>query len=270
MNSNGLAACRLRVANCPVDALSFDQAVGEICRRMRVRQKTHIVFINAAKVVKYRSHPDLAAVVDGADLLLADGVPVVWASRLAGAPLPGRVNGTDLMERMVECCAELGFRVFFFGATQDVVAKTVEEFKRRHPQLQVAGFRNGYYRPEEEAAIVDQINQCHPDLLLLAMGTPQKELWAHRHLESLDVAVCEGVGGSFDVVAGVTRRAPRWMQVTGLEWFYRFLQEPRRMWRRYLVTNSMFVWLALVDAVRSRCVGVQPNNTDVNHATRTS
>src|SRR5581483_1412892 len=112
---------RIRVAGCPVDSISFNEAVDEICRRIDERRKTHVVFINAAKVVKYTSDPTLARVIDRADLLLADGVPVVWASRLLGAALPGRVNGTDLMEKLIDVAAERGHRVFLFGATQSVV-----------------------------------------------------------------------------------------------------------------------------------------------------
>lgn len=241
---------RLRIAGAPVDCISFDHTVGELCRRIDLRERTHVLFINAAKVVKYAAG-ELRAVIDRADLLLADGVPVVWASRLLRRPLPGRVNGTDLMERMVAVAADRGYRVFFLGGTQSVIQRAVAEFQRRHPRLCVAGFRNGYFGDTEDDAVIAQINRSHPDLLLLGMSTPKKEIWADGNLLRLDVAVCQGVGGSFDVVAGLTRRAPRFMQVYGLEWFYRLLQEPRRMWRRYLVTNTLFVWLVLRDLVHT-------------------
>lgn len=250
-----LPPTRIRVAGCPVDSISFADAVDEICRRIETRSKTHVVFINAAKVVKYISDPILTDIINRAHLLLADGVPIVWASRLLGAPLPGRVNGTDLMEKMVEVAAERGYRVFLFGATQEVAETAAKRLTERHPTLNIAGVRNGYFGERDSDEIIRYINDCDPDIVLLGMGTPQKELWGDRNLASLNAVVCQGVGGSFDVVAGVTPRAPKWMQIYGLEWFYRFLQEPRRMWKRYLFTNGAFTCLvgrALVYSWRCR------------------
>jgi N-acetylglucosaminyldiphosphoundecaprenol N-acetyl-beta-D-mannosaminyltransferase len=242
---NSAVPHRIRVAGCPVDSISFVAAVDEICRRIETRRKTHIVFINAAKVVKYASDQALARVINRADLLLADGVPIVWASRLQGMALPERVNGTDLMEKMVEVAAERGYAVFLLGASQQLVEAAAQQFKRKHPGLRLVGVRNGYFSDDESDEIVEQINACNPDLILLGMGTPQKEIWGDGNLNKVNALVCQGVGGSFDVIAGATKRAPRWMQVSGLEWFYRFLQEPRRMWKRYLFTNSLFLWLVI-------------------------
>jgi N-acetylglucosaminyldiphosphoundecaprenol N-acetyl-beta-D-mannosaminyltransferase len=243
---------RIRLAECPVDRLSFEEAVEELCRRIDSGVRTHVVFVNAAKIVKYHQDAALAAVMDRADLLLADGVPVVWASRMLGQRLPSRVNGTDLMERMVAVAAERGYRVFFLGAKPEVIALAVAEFSRRHPALKVAGFRSGYFGKDEEEAVISEINASGADLLLIGMSTPQKELWVDRNLAQLQVGVAQGVGGSFDVIAGLIARAPLWMQRSGLEWFYRLLQEPQRMWRRYLVTNSAFLWLILCDLFRTR------------------
>ena len=174
----------------------------------------------------------------------ADGVPVVWASKLLGQPLPGRVNGTDLMDRLFEVSAEKGYRVYLLGARQEIITNSVNKLKQHYPSLNIAGYRNGYFNsPQEEEDAVSDINAAQPDILLLGMGTPMKEKWVRRHKARLRVPIIHGVGGSFDIVGGLTKRAPKWMQDYGLEWFYRFLQEPRRMWRRYLVTNSVFTWL---------------------------
>lgn len=242
---------RIRLNGCPVDCLSFEEAVKELCRRVDSGIRTHVVFINAAKIVRYGKSPMFRTIIDRADLLLADGVPVVWASRLLMRPLPGRVNGTDLMERMVAVAAERGYRLFFLGATQEVILQVVCEFRRRHPNLKVAGFRNGYFRDEDREAIIQEINGSGADLLFVGMSTPQKELWVDQSLNQLHVAVAQGVGGSFDVVAGVVPRAPRWMQRGGLEWFHRLVQEPSRMWRRYLASNSAFLWLVFLELLRS-------------------
>jgi|SRR6516225_3005578 N-acetylglucosaminyldiphosphoundecaprenol N-acetyl-beta-D-mannosaminyltransferase len=243
-------AKRIRVAGCPVDHLSFASAEAEICQRIEMGIPAHVVFVNAAKVVNYRRDRRLRQAVDRADLLLADGVPVVWASRLLGRSLPGRVNGTDLMERMVKVAAERGYRVFFLGARRQVLNRAIEEFKRRYPGLLVAGSRDGYFGPEEERSVIAEIAASRAQLLFLAISSPQKEVWADKNLDQLGSIVCQGVGGSIDVVAGITRRAPVWMQRNGLEWFFRLLQEPGRMWRRYLETNSQFIWMVGKDLAR--------------------
>jgi N-acetylglucosaminyldiphosphoundecaprenol N-acetyl-beta-D-mannosaminyltransferase len=243
---------RISVAGCPVDQISLDEVVGELCQRIDQRQRTHVIFINAAKVVRCQQSPDLRGAVERADMLLADGVPIVWASRLRRTPLPGRVNGTDLMERMLAVSTERGYSVYLLGARPEVLQRAIGEIQNRYPRLKIAGSRHGYFSEADETTIVRDINESRPDLLLIGMSTPQKELWGDRHLQSLNVPVCQGVGGSFDVLAGLTARAPLWMQHYGLEWFYRLLQEPRRLWRRYLETNCAFVRLVLVDLMASR------------------
>lgn len=243
---------RVQVAGCPVDRLSFSHAVEEICNRIEHRIPSHVAFVNAAKVVGYRRDSRLREALDNADLLLADGVPVVWASRLVGQSIPGRVNGTDLMEHMIKIAATKGYRVFFLGARKEVLDRAVNKLKLRYPTLIVAGQHHGYFRPEDEDSLIDEIVSSGAQLLFLAISTPRKETWAHENLHRLGAIVCQGVGGSIDVVAGFTRRAPRWMQKTGLEWFFRLVQEPRRMWRRYLDTNSVFIWMVLKEFVFSR------------------
>ena len=238
---------RVRVAGCPVDCCSMNGAVVELCRRIDSHSRTHVVFVNAAKVVQYHENPALRAVMERADLLLTDGMPVVWLARLKGIALPGRVAGIDLMERMVGAAADRGYRIFFLGSTKEVVSRTVDYFKKNYPQLNVAGYRDGYFNSSEEQEINAEINDSKADLVLIGMSTPQKELWADRNFDKLDSAICQGVGGGFDVIAGVTRRAPRWMQSSGLEWFYRLLQEPRRMWKRYVFSNASFIGLAVRD-----------------------
>ena len=235
------------LAGCPVDQASMESAVNELCRRIDSRVKTHVVFVNAAKVVQYRDNPVLRSVMDRADLLLADGMPVVWLSHLKGTPLHERIAGVDLMDRMVEAAANRGYRVYFLGSRPEVVAKTVDYFMKRYPALQVAGYRDGYFQSHEESAVNQEINLSRADIVLIGMSTPQKELWADRNLAQLEVSICQGVGGGFDVIAGVAKRAPRWMQQAGLEWFYRLLQEPGRMWKRYVFSNASFLWLALCD-----------------------
>jgi N-acetylglucosaminyldiphosphoundecaprenol N-acetyl-beta-D-mannosaminyltransferase len=182
-----------------------------------------------------------------------DGVAVVWASRLLGRPLSERVNGTDLMERLVEIAAEDGHSVFFLGARPEVVTATTATFKARHPDLIVAGYHHGYWKDDED--MVTQIRATRPDYLFVGIPSPKKEFWLQANLHELKVPVTMGVGGSFDVIAGRYRRAPRWAREGGLEWLWRLAQEPRRMWKRYLFGNSRFLAIILREYVLQRRSG---------------
>lgn len=241
---------RIRVGGCPVDAVSIDEVVAELCNRIERRIRTHVVYVNAANAVRFRKDLELRAAMERADFLLADGMPVLWASRLTGAALPGRIAGPDLVERMIATAERRGYRLFLLGAKQNVLEAAVAKLRRRHPRLQIAGFRNGYFGPEEESAIVDQINQSRVDLLLVAMGTPRQELWADRNRVRLMVPVVQGAGGTLDIIAGYVQRAPLWMQRCGLEWFCRLCQEPLRLWSRYWRTNPVFIFLVVADIFR--------------------
>jgi N-acetylglucosaminyldiphosphoundecaprenol N-acetyl-beta-D-mannosaminyltransferase len=238
---------RLEIMGCPFDPVTLGQAVERCEEFIRSGRPHRLVVVNAAKIVKMDQDLALGEIVRTADLIAADGMGVVWASRMLRRALPERVAGVDLMERLVERAAEKGYRVYFFGAREAVVRKTVEVFQARFPSLQVAGFRDGYFGLDEEAAIVARIRDTAPDILFVAMGTPAKEFWIGRHLHALGVPVCHGVGGGFDVVAGLVSRAPVWMQRAGLEWSWRVLQEPRRMWKRYLTTNTLFIWKLIME-----------------------
>jgi len=204
----------------------------------------HVV-INVDKIVKMESNPDLKAAVMDCDLINADGQPVIWVSKIVRAPLNERVTGIDLFDVLIARCAERGFRPYLVGARQEVVARTVDVLKRKYPKLQLAGWRNGYWSAEEEPAVVQEIKKARPDVLCMAVGSPKQELFLHKWKQEMQVPFVMGVGGSFDVTAGVLKRAPRWMQASGLEWLFRLAQEPRRLWRRYLIEDMAFfrlVW----------------------------
>ena len=237
---------------CPITKLSLDDFVDVAEEFIASATPHYIAVVNAAKIVKMRSDKDLDQSVRSADLIGADGVPLVWASRLLGNPLPGRVNGTDLMYELLERANEKGYRIFFFGASAEVLERVLERVNKEYPGVKIAGFRHGYFTQAEEETIVSQIRISRADILFIAFGTPKKELWVKRYLSRMDVPVIHGVGGSFDVFAGVIPRAPVWMQRNGLEWLFRVLQEPARMWRRYLVTNTVFIALLVKEWFRCR------------------
>ena len=236
----------------PVAALTLDEAVQHVDRAVLSRERLHIGVVNAAKVVNMQSDAALRADVLASDLILADGASVVWASRLLGRALPERVAGIDLMMAILERARQCRYRVFCLGATADVLDAACARMAAEFPGLLVVGRRHGYFGEREEGEVAAEIAAARPDVLFVAMTSPKKEQFLARWAPRLRVPVCHGVGGSFDVLAGKVRRAPAAWQRLGLEWLYRVRQEPRRLWRRYLVTNTRFCWMLLVELARSR------------------
>jgi len=206
------------------------------------------VAINAAKVVALQDDPRLHDIVRRCELVTADGQSIVWASRALGDPLPSRVAGIDLMNNLFELAEREGYRIFILGARQDVLERAVQRLHARHPALTIAGSRHGYYPEAEDAQVAEEIRQARPDILFVAMTSPRKEYWLGRYGRTIDVPLVMGVGGAIDVLAGVTRRAPELLQRYGLEWAYRLAQEPRRLIRRYAVTNTRFLLLIAREA----------------------
>jgi N-acetylglucosaminyldiphosphoundecaprenol N-acetyl-beta-D-mannosaminyltransferase len=247
-----LNRARTSFLGVPLDLLTMDETVGR-CRELvqSGRPAQHVV-VNAGKCVLMEDEPDVREIVSRCDIVNADGQGVVWAARFLGRRVPERVAGIDLMGRMLSLCEHEGWRVFFLGATEEVLAAFEAEALRQHSRLLVAGRRNGFFRADEEVGIVDAIRVSGARLVLVGISSPAKERFLARNLARMGPVLAMGVGGSFDVWAGKTARAPRWMQRAGLEWFHRFAQEPRRMWRRYLIGNLRFAWLVLRTRVTSR------------------
>jgi N-acetylglucosaminyldiphosphoundecaprenol N-acetyl-beta-D-mannosaminyltransferase len=236
---------RAIVLGCNIDRVDMSEAAERCDEFVRTRAGAQHMAVNAAKVVAMRHDKDLHGLVDRCELITADGQAVVWASKLLGDPLPVRVAGIDLMLELMHLAERRGYRVYFLGATTEVLEQAIARLRERHPELQIAGYRDGYFSITEEAAVAAQIRDAQPDMLFVAMPTPRKEYFLGRWGPVLDVPFSMGVGGAIDVIAGVTRRAPVRMQRLGLEWAYRLAQEPRRLFRRYLVTNAEFVGITL-------------------------
>jgi N-acetylglucosaminyldiphosphoundecaprenol N-acetyl-beta-D-mannosaminyltransferase len=175
---------------------------------------------------------------------------VVWAAGFLGKNLKERVTGIDTFQQVVALAARRNYSVYFLGAKSESVEAVVNHFQRRFPQLKVAGYHNGYFGRSKD--VMADIQRVMPDILFVAMGSPRQETWLAANLNALNVPFSMGVGGSFDHVAGLAKRAPTWMQKMGLEWLHRLLQEPHRLWRRYLVGNTLFVWLILKEKLRNR------------------
>ena len=228
---------------CAVDNLDMEETLGVVEGFIRSGRPHQHVVINVDKIVKASRDPALRQIINDCDLINADGMPVVWASRLLGKPLKERVTGVDLFEALMARAAEKGWRVFLLGAREEVVSGVAHLYPARYPGLTLAGYRNGFWKPEDEDRVVAEIAATRPDILFVAISSPKKEAFLARYQAAMKVPFAMGVGGTFDVAVGLVKRAPVWMQKAGLEWFYRFLQEPRRMFRRYFIDDMAFVAL---------------------------
>lgn len=245
-----------RLFNLPVQSGSMEDVVQKIYTTILSKSQLFQVSLNASKIVSIQKDKELMNSVKSADLLTADGQSLVWASKLLGQPLPERIAGIDLFQELMELAYRKGLKVFFLGAKPEVLDKVVGHYTDKYGIEIVAGAAHGYFKPEEEGELVERINNSGAQMLFVAITSPMKELFLDRNKEKLNrLNLVMGVGGSFDVVAGKVKRAPLWMQKNGLEWFYRFQQEPGRLWKRYLVSNSKFLWITLnylVDRLKSR------------------
>lgn len=233
---------RINFLGSPMDSASMSDTVSSISQRISSQQFTQHVVVNVAKLVNMRKDAELAKSVTECDIINIDGMGVVWGARFLGHKVDERVSGVDLFAELNVMAEREGFPVFYLGAKEDVVTKTGEVMQAKYPQLSIAGTHHGYFWDDEEA-VVKQIKASGARLLFVAITSPIKENFINRWKDELGVDFVMGVGGTFDVVAGKVSRAPVWMQKYGLEWLYRVIQEPRRMWKRYLVTNSQFAWL---------------------------
>ncbi|MDB5916191.1 MAG: UDP-N-acetyl-D-mannosamine transferase [Massilia sp.] len=242
---------RITLMGCQIDNLSMEDTLVKVEGFIQTGRPHQHVVVNVDKLVKASRDESLRRLINDCALVNADGMPVVWASRLLGTPLKERVAGIDLFEALMERAAEKGWRVFLLGAREEVVLAVRDAYQHKYPQMRFAGWRNGYWNGEqEEAEVVEQIRASRADLLFVAISSPKKEIFLGRHQAAMKIPFAMGVGGTFDVAIGRIRRAPRWMQQSGLEWLFRFMQEPRRLFRRYFIDDMAFIWLLIKEAAR--------------------
>lgn len=246
-----LAKRRISFLDAPMHALTMEETLAIATEAMRRRRPLHHTVVNVAKLVAMRDNAELREDVATADMINVDGAGVLWGARLMGHRVPERVAGVDIMEQLFAVAAREGFRPYLLGAEQQVLDAVVDRLGREHPSLVVAGARNGYFKPEDEAGIIADINASGADCLFVAMPTPRKERFLKQYRPDLGTSFVMGVGGSFDVYGGKVARAPRLVQRLGLEWLFRIVQEPGRLWKRYATTNSAYAVL-LLKALLSR------------------
>lgn len=197
-------------------------------------------YINAHCVNIARADKEYKEILNKADLVYAGGQGIVWAARFLGQPLPQRVNIMDFFDLLVKRLIEKEISIYLLGAGQDTVKKAAQELKNKG--LKIAGYRSGFFDKDEEKEIIQEINNLKPDILLVGLGVPKQEKWIYNHINMLNVNLCWSVGAVFDWLSGQRRRSPRWMIKFGLEWLHRLYQQPKRLWKRYLIGNLIFIY----------------------------
>jgi N-acetylglucosaminyldiphosphoundecaprenol N-acetyl-beta-D-mannosaminyltransferase len=232
----------------PLRKIDFIQIIDE-----SIKGNTQLIQsgVNAASIVELKNNAGLVNAYNNADLINIDGMSMVWALRFLGFEVPERVACPDLAKAIMDLAEKNDYSLFLFGAKEENLKAAVVNIRISHPKLQISGYRNGYYQPDDENSIVQLINSANPDILFLGMSSPQKELFVEKYKNQLKVKYILGVGGFFDILSGSIKRAPLWMQNSGMEWLYRLMIEPRRMWRRYLIGNLTFIKLVIQEKMRS-------------------
>lgn len=247
LNGTTLQTKTINIFGVTINAINMGQALDLIHEKIVSREKLQIGVVNAAKIVNMQNDPVLHDDVLSSEIILADGMSVVWASKILGKPLPERVTGIDLMMELLARGDKHNYRVFLLGASEEVSAKVEENIHKDYKNVIVAGRNNGYYSDDEEEALVARIADSNSDILFVAMTSPKKEKFIAKWSDRLNVTVRHGVGGSFDVYSGKVERAPElWMKL-GLEWLYRVKQEPGRLWKRYFFTNLRFCRMIIAE-----------------------
>ncbi len=232
-----------------IDEMTPQEAIGAICAQIEAGQKQRVFFVNAHCVNTAFQDATYRQVLGQSEWVLADGSGVLWGAKLLGLPIRHNLNGTDLVPQLCGVAAERGLSVFLLGGLPGVAEQAAARLQCLYPALRVVGIRHGFFQPAEEPALLAEINAARPDLLIVAMGVPRQERWIAEHWAALDVGAALAVGALFDFLAQRFKRAPRWMRKLGIEWVFRFLQEPRRLAKRYFVGNVVFLGRVLVAAL---------------------
>lgn len=234
---------RVPILGVSVHRISMQQALAQIGAFIHDGGHHHVVTLDASMCVMAESDSQLRRIVQEADLVTPDSAGVLWACRRAGNPLPERVSGVEMVERLCAESATTGFRLYFLGAAPGVAESAAERMRSRYPGCHIVGMHDGYFSPEDEESVAAEVRGARPDVLCVAMGIPKQEKWIDRHRAYLGVPVLIGVGGTFDVLSGSVKRAPTWMQRLNLEWLYRLSKNPRKIGK--VLTLPRFVLLAL-------------------------
>jgi N-acetylglucosaminyldiphosphoundecaprenol N-acetyl-beta-D-mannosaminyltransferase len=242
---------RIRILNGHFDSLTTHGTVDTIFASLSTGQRGWLCTVNVSILMMMRGDARLQSFVDRAALVVADGQPLIWCAPKKS--LPERVAGVTLVEALCERAAREGKRVYLLGATKEIVAALAQRLRTQYANLQL-DYADGYFTQDQAQARAKGVRAFGTDILFVGMGVPRQEYFLDEQWEHLGVGMAIGVGGSFDVLAGLRARAPLWMQKIGMEWFFRMIQEPRRLFMRYLTTNSLFIWLIFRELMTSKRV----------------
>lgn len=234
-------------------AVNLPEACQYIEELLLQKAKTYVCVCPVSTIMAAQEDEEFRNIVNSADLVTTDGMPSVWIGKLKGYKSIGRVYGPDLMLKFCELSQAKGYRHYFYGATEEVLHKLSRRLKERFPRLVICGQYAPAFRElteEEDQVIVDQINATNPDIVWVGLGSPKQDLWITRHRDRVDASVFLAVGAAFDFLSGNKPQAPRWIQRAGLEWFFRLCCEPHRLWYRYLIGNTKFIYLLVKDCFR--------------------
>jgi len=237
----------VELAGVKVDNVTMDQALKKLEEFIAERWPHLIVTPNPEMIVAAQNDEELHNILDNAHLRLPDGISMVVVSNILRCPLKERIAGIDFLLRSVELSALKGYRIFILGGAPGVAEATAKVLKSKHPNLIIAGTQHGYFKNEDEQQIITQIREAYPDILFAGLGMGRQEKWLARNLADLNVPVSVGVGGSFDIISGIKKRAPKWFQDLYIEWFYRLITEPQRLKRQLALPK--FLWLTLIKNV---------------------
>ncbi len=233
-----------------VSAITKKEIVDKILEFTLTGKRKIIMYLDAHCVNVAFMDPEYRKILKGADLVCAGGKALVWASKLFDSTLPERVNSLDFFDSLVEGLIEKKIKVYLLGCKPSVVQKAVDELKRRFSDLTIVGYHHGFFNQDQEINIIKEINALRPNILMVGMGVPRQEKWIYKHLNDMDVNLFWAVGGAFNNISGIFKRAPAWMINCGLEWLYRLFQEPERLWKRYIIGNFIFIYHVLSYKIR--------------------
>jgi N-acetylglucosaminyldiphosphoundecaprenol N-acetyl-beta-D-mannosaminyltransferase len=242
--------CRkILIGTTNIDSVSFIEVVDEICSKCKNKITTYVVTPNVDHIIQLQKDSEFRKAYDAASLVLSDSMPLMWAAKFLGTPLKEKISGSDLFPKLCEVASEKGYKLFFLGGRQGAALKASEVLRKKYPSIQIAGVYAppfGFEGDEtENNKIIKMIKVADPDILFVGLGAPKQEKWIYKHYKELNVPVSIGIGVTFEFVSGMVKRAPLWMQKAGLEWFWRLMMEPKRLWKRYLIDDMKFFWLVL-------------------------
>jgi len=242
---------RIKLLNTTIDVLSANETISLVEKYIMAKEPLHLMGVNADKINEVNANERMKQIVNSCGIINADGASVVLASKYLGKPLPERVAGVDLMQSLVSLSAEKGYSIYLLGARQEVVEKTADVLKAKHDNLKIAGLHNGYFKEAQWPMVSEKIKKANPDFVFVGITSPIKEELIEYLQSQGHKCVFMGVGGSFDVISGNIPRAPVWMQKINLEWLFRVMQEPKRLFKRYFVGNLKFIKAVLKEKASS-------------------